>query len=412
MKLNPLALDNLPEGTHKDHVVPGLSLRVGKKRMTWVLRYVGPGSRQVTASLGHYVRGAIKGDKSLSLADARAKARSILDRVEAGVPVVAEPVQHPKEDGVTLGALIDGYEKHRIRKGGKGVKSLGEALRAIRRALADYEKLPANRFRKADWRKVVDDLADTSPQMASRLVAYFGTFWRWAVERHDMDQSLLTVSKPAAPVKRDRVLSMAELKAIYQAAGRMEGETAYGRMVQFLALIPCRLGEAQNLKFGSIIDGQWKQLPSENKAAREHRLQLPPLALSIIGEGKADQLVFPGQKQGKVISGLSKPKRELDNLSGVRDWTLHDLRRSCTSHLMELTNRDGDPLVNRDTLAALLNHTIQGADAAYMHGTLAKAKAKALTIWQSHCEKSFQLSDGNVVKLEKRSRASITIDNS
>lgn len=404
MKLNPLALDNLPEGSHRDHIVPGLSCRVGKKRMTWVLRYVGAGKVQQTDTLGHYVRGTIKGDKSMSLTDARAKARSILDRVEAGVPVVAEPIVAPKEDGLTLGQLIDKYEKARRRKGGRGVKSLDEALRSIRYALKDYLPLPARRFGKRDLRKVRDAIAETAPQSSSRFLAYAGPLWKYADEEHDFGLDLLTVSKPAAPKKRDKVLTMAELKAIYQAAGKLEGTAAnYGRMIRLLTLVPCRLGEAQNLKFGSIIDGQWKQLASENKGAREHRLQLPPLALSIIGEGRASDLVFPGQK-GTAITGLSKLKRELDALSGVKDWVVHDLRRSITTHLQELTTKDGDPLVNRDTLAALLNHTIQGADAAYMHGTLAKTKARALVIWQSHCEKSFQLSRGNVVRLEKRSR--------
>ncbi len=389
MKFTALTIDKLPEGTHKDFDVPGLALRVGKKRRTWVLRYVGAGKKQETDVIGHYVPRAPEGSTSMGLAAARAKAKEILARVDAGVPVAPEPVQHPKEAGETLEKLIDDYEKARLLKGGKGMKTLPEALRTIRRVLKPYLALPARQFSKADLRKVRDELAETAPQMSSRFIAYFGTFWRWAMDDKDMEHDLTLVKKTVAPIVRERVLSEREIRKIWHASFEMESDEGkvYGRLVRFLLCVPVRISEGRFLVHGKIIDGGWTQEAADNKAARKHRLMLPALALEQLGTGKADELCFEGKVEARPIGGISKFKAELDKLSGVKEWRHHDARRSISSYLQDLTDEDGEPLVVQDTITALLNHGIKGADKNYLHGKMLKAKGRALGIWETELRK-------------------------
>ena len=96
---------------------------------------------------------------------------------------------------------------------------------------------------------------------------------------------------------------------------------------------------------------------------------LPPLALSLIGQGTAQELVFAG-RSGK-LSGYSKMKAELDKVSGVTGWVLHDLRRSAASRMQGL----GIP---NHIVQAVLNHAVPGVGGVYLQDELERQKAEAL----------------------------------
>lgn len=407
-KLSAASLDSLPEGTHKDHIVPGLSLRVGKKRRAWVLRYVGQGGKQETDTIGHYVPRAPEGSPSIGLAAAREKARAVLDRVEAGVAVAAEPVVHPKS-AMTLGMLIDEYEKMKRAKGGKGIKSLDEALRTVRRCCADYLDLPAKAFSKSDLKAARDKAAKGvrkrngkvgSPQMADRFMDYLSPILNWAAKEDHIEMNLVAVTHKVGPglVKRKRVLTEDEIRAIWAATFRLEGREAlaYGRLCRFLLIVAQRKMEAALLKHGDIIDGRWKQGEEDNKSAREHMLKLPPLALDQLGSGKADELCFPGRIDGKPLGGFSKFKTELDELSGVSNWVHHDLRRTATTSMQNMTDAEGNPLISRDVISAVMNHAVEGADGHYLHGTMNKAKSRALELWAGKLESILKNKSANL----------------
>lgn len=396
MKLTAAALDTLPEGEHTDHVVLGLTFDVGKKRRRWFLRYRIAG-KQMKPTLGYYVPRAPEGSDSMGLAAARAAAREMLGRVEAGVPVAEEKPAHPKEGGKTLATVIDDYEKMKRAKG-KGVKSLDEALRTVRRGLTDYLDLPAKQFSKADLRKARDKMAKGvrkrkgkvgAPQLADRFLSYLSPILTWAAKEDFIEMNLVAVTHKTGPglVRRKRVLSPDEMRAIWDACPKMESAEgkAYGRLVRYLMVVPCRISEAAAIKHGTIIDGRWRQTEEENKSAREHLLRLPQLALDQLGTGTAGEWAFPGRrpngKAGGKLSGFSRFKTELDGLCGVSEWVHHDLRRSITTTLQDMVDADDMPLFSRDVISALMNHAIDGADGHYLHGTMAKAKAKALEVW-------------------------------
>ena len=85
-KLTAAAVPRLPEGEWWDAILPGLILRVGKKRRSWSVRYHAGGSYPRTP-LGHF--------PAVELADARDAARRLIERADRGVPVeVSAP--HPR----------------------------------------------------------------------------------------------------------------------------------------------------------------------------------------------------------------------------------------------------------------------------------------------------------------------------
>ena len=363
-KLTTLAIPTLSPGEWYDSVLPGLILRVGTRRRTWSFRYRAGGSYQ-RKPLGHY--------PVMLLADAREAARSMAERVDSGA-MPEPPAPHPRSpDALSLGHLLDRYEQMRLREGQR-IKSLPKQMRLLRHQLRSYLGLRADQFSKADLRAVRNELveAGTAPT-ANRMLATLGPALRWAAEEDLVEINFVTAIRRTPGAKRKRVLTKAEIRAIWQACDKLgsgEVPTNYGRMVRFLLITAQRRDEAAALRRGHILNGVWRQ--AENKASRPHSLPLPPLALTLVGRGGARDYVFAG-RTGKIGS-FSMLKRQLDQASGVADWRLHDLRRTAASSMQELGIRN-------DIVSAVLNHALPGVTAVYLRAELERQKAEALAIW-------------------------------
>ena len=134
IKLTAVVIPTLPQGNYADVLCPGLNLRIGTKRKTWSV-YHRAGGRLRQSKLGYF--------PSLGLADARKAAGELVERVQAGAPPPpSEP--HPSSR-LSLDGLIDRYEAHRRRKGGRGTKTLDHGLRVVRNGLKGYLALPPHR---------------------------------------------------------------------------------------------------------------------------------------------------------------------------------------------------------------------------------------------------------------------------
>lgn len=363
-KLTTLTIPTLAPGEWYDSVLPGLILRVGARRRTWSFRYHAGGSYH-RKPLGHY--------PVMPLADAREAARSMVERIDSGAaPVPLAP--HPRSpDALTLGSLLDRYETIRLREGQR-IKSLPKQMRLLRHHLRPYLGLRADQFSKADLRAVRNDLVEAGTMAtANRMLATLGPALRWAAEEDLIESNFVTAIRRTPGVKRDRVLTKTEIKAICQASGKLgrgEVPTNYGRMVRFLLVTAQRRDEAAALRHGHILNDVWRQ--SENKASRPHSLPLPPLALALVGTGEARNFVFAGRR-GKIGS-FSMLKRQLDQASGVTGWRLHDLRRTAATNMQELGIRN-------EVVQAILNHAVPGVGGVYLRSELEKEKADALAKW-------------------------------
>jgi integrase len=211
--------------------------------------------------------------------------------------------------------------------------------------------------------------------------AYVSPILRWAESEelipHDFSRSVIRVG---SEVKRERILTHAEIKAIWNAAGGLTGIGAsYGRLVRFLLLSGARRMEGATLRHGDVLDGTWRLKAADNKSGRPHRLKLPPPALELVGTGEARELAFAGDSGG-VLSGFSKFKAALDKASGVHGWRLHDLRRTFASGLQELG-------VDQITIHACLNHQLPGLSGVYLRAELEAAKAAAVRDWSAELQR-------------------------
>jgi len=363
-KLSALAIPTLPPGAWPDAIVPGLTLRVGAKRRTWTYRFRRGGANP-RLTLGHH--------PAMGLAEARDAARKASERIDAGAPAPA-PAPHPRSaSALTLAALIDRYEALR-RAEGQRIKTLDDAMRTLRENLKPWLGMPAAEFGKADLRAARDAIVERgSVIQGNRLLAYLGPVLRWAAQEDLIAVNFVPAIRRAPERKREKTLSDREVAAVWRGCDKLDDSLAsrnYGRLVRFLLITAQRRDEAASLRYGDIVKGVWRQ--QENKSDRPHSLALPPLALSLVGKGEPDALVFPGLN-GK-ISGFSKLKRALDAASGIKDWRLHDLRRTAASN-MQTTG------VPNHIVQAVLNHAVPGVGGVYLKSELEEQKAAALAAW-------------------------------
>src|SRR5258708_23226852 len=80
------------------------------------------------------------------------------------------------------------------------------------------------------------------------------------------------------------------------------------------------------------------------------------------------------------FQGFSSAKREIDELSGVTGWRLHDLRRTCVSGMARLG-------IAPHVADKILNHqagTISGVAAVYQRHDFLVERQEALNRWAGH----------------------------
>ena len=206
--LTALALPSLPEGEYWDTVSSGLVFRVGAKRRSWAVRHRVNGS---------YRRDPLGTFPAMSLAEARNGAAVIIERAQAGVSPPA-PAPHPTSAGIlTLGTLIDRYEAMRIKEGSR-IKSLDKAMATLRRELKPHLKLPAKSLGKADIRAVRDAIqARGADAAAAGFLRVLGPVLKWAATEDLIEINPAPLVRKPAVASRERVLTDAELRAIWKA---------------------------------------------------------------------------------------------------------------------------------------------------------------------------------------------------
>ncbi len=373
-KLNALNLGKLPEGTYRDHLLPGLEFRVRKRRRVWNAR---PGG-DTRIPLGFFVDG---GPDTMGLAEAREACRALMLRRDQGVPLNAPVVTAPGQ-GITLGQLFDKYEIKRGRSGYR-IKSLPRSMATLRRGFAKWLNLPVAKLTKRDLKDARDliSLEGKKIRIGEKLLELVQPVLSWAVEEGWLDHNPAKDIKRQPSNKRQRVLSETEIKLIWQALPavfkgkeRTGSWDSYVRLIRFLIVTGTRLDEAVSLTYGKILDGVWTQRPEDNKSNRQFKVTLPPLARELVGQGEPRALVFPAWDGGKLNSH-AYVKERLDELTGIEDWVFHDFRRSLASHLSE---RD---LASEGDIDLLLNHGRRGVLGVYQRAPREKQKAAALQAW-------------------------------
>jgi integrase len=353
-----------------DRGVVGLSLRVTSNGVkTFSLKYRNTRGKEKRIKLGRY--------PELSLADARAAAMEYRARIARGEdPAADKKVPEPEER--TVSSLIDEFVKRHasFNKSGK------ETERILRREVEPgFGSRDFASISKADMIGLIETIADRgAPILARNTLAAVRKMFNWAVSRDLLDHSPCDrVKAPGKAPKRERALSTDEMRVVWKAARQIDWP--FGPLIQLLMLTGQRRSEIANLRWSWIDEGaRLIAFPATvMKNGQEHLLPMSPAVVKIIQdlprfEGE-DRLFRSRSNASKnVVSGFSKTKRNLDELSGVSDWVLHDIRRTVATQMNALGVQD-------TTVDRVLSHVIPGVSGVYNKHKYLDEKRDAMERW-------------------------------
>jgi integrase len=337
-----------------DEKATGLALRVGKNRKTWCLHTTKDGVRG-RETIGHY--------PAMSLAAAR--------RVALEGPSEATMFKIVAEDWLTREAGM-------VRNGDK--VTFNGTLRRPEERLSVFERLvypalgdrPIEQIKRSEITAMLDDIADENgPVMADRTLAYVRRVMNWHATRVDDFRPPIVAGMArtkASELERDRILTDAEIKAVWNAEPASAGLTVFHRYLKFLLLTALRRNEASE-GHHKELNGVWIIPAARMKSKLDFVVPLTKPALALIGGHKG--YWFSTDGGATPISGFSKFKAAFDKACGVKDWTLHDLRRSARS----LMSRAG---VVPDIAERCLAHKIGGVRGVYDRYAYLEEKREAL----------------------------------
>jgi integrase len=349
---------------HKDEgpgYVQGLRLRVGTSgKKSWIVR-ARAGDKLINKKLGSY--------PAMRLAAARKSAAGLLEALARDGST--EAVDR------TFGAVADAWIE-------KVAKPKNSSWRLQERRL-EMHVLPHWRDRKiaglsrADVRDLLDGVeGDVLP---GRVFAIIKTVFRYALSRDWIDSSPVEgIGRPTTDTARDRVLSMEELVAIWNAAGLLG--FPFGQYIRALALTAQRRTEVAAMRWSDVdlAAATWIIPAKETKSHRSHLVPLSEPVVTMLKDlPRLGDFVFTHDGETHV-SGYAKAKARLDafiGASGVKTspWRFHDLRRTAATHMVRLG-------VSEEVVGRVLNHAPKGVTAkVYALHTYAPEKRNALDRW-------------------------------
>ena len=379
IRLTKSAIDALPtpksDTVYWDAGFPGFGVKVtpkGRKVFIVLYRTAGAGSKLRKYTVGPYGH--------VTLHQARVAAQKVFAAKLEGRDLAAEKRESKRR--VVADRVEDLLEnfiaQYLVRN-----RSAGEIARLLRREVGmAWNGKSIHEISKRDVVEVISAIEQRgAPIAANKALKSIKTFLRWCVGRAIIDQSPAEgVPLPAKEVARDRVLDDPELAQVILAARKMGGP--YGGMVELLALTGQRRGEVAGLTWQELNLEQrvWTIPKSRTKNAKAHVVHLSEQSMAALR--RADQrgsLVF-SLLGTKPFQEFNSAKSLLDQLSGVRGWRLHDLRRTSVSGMARLG-------VAPHVADKILNHqsgTISGVAAVYQRHEFLAERRTALDLWGAH----------------------------
>lgn len=391
-----------------DKVVAGLRIRVGTSGTKTFIVRKRIGGRVANVTVGRFH------DSRFTLADARKKARTLLNDIEGGGDPRAETRKVTGAGKGTIRALFGDYMKAKV-----GRRSIGEIERIFERyVLPEIGDRLADGVTRADVTRLIDRVAmggaKPTPVMARAVAAQLSAFYSWAMPRlHRLEVNpCRDAGKPDKPKARERVLSNDELEALWTV---LEGEGwPWGPAIKLLVLTGQRRDEvfsADRAEFD--LEAKLWTIPADRaKNGKAHLVPLSSAAVEIFEtvpaiDGSAK--LFPSradpergasgfsralaritEDMAKVLSGNATEPAKIDH------FTLHDLRRTMATGLQRLG-------VRLEVTEAVLNHvsgTRGGLAGVYQRHDFLEEKRHALDAWAADVKRIVTANErGNVVTL-------------
>ena len=386
-----------------DVELPGFGCRVrsGGKRVarSWLVQYRANGLQR---------REALGDIRKVRIEDGRRAARKIFAQLELHIDPSAEKKAArtaAAAASLTVGAVADRYLV--VKRPTLRPNTYAQAVSYLTDHWRPFHDRPLDSIERKHVAAQVQELVQTRGKIAAaRARGQLSALYSWAIGEGLCERNpIIGTNAPDKGVKsRDRVLGEDELKAIWGACR----DDDFSRIVQLLMLTGCRRDEIGDLEFSEIdFDTGMLVIPGRRiKNGRELRLKLPAIALDILRmvrrrEGCAHLFGTPGKGFTSWSNGMRLfLARMADAGTRLPHWTLHDLRRSVATHMV-----DDEIGIQPHIVEALLNHVSghkRGVAGIYNRASHPREIARALDMWADHLGALVRGIKKKVVRLPQR----------
>jgi integrase len=200
----------------------------------------------------------------------------------------------------------------------------------------------------------------------------------WAIASGYTEANVVSGTEGYSTPKRERVLRNAELCAIWAATA---APVDFHTIVRLCLWTGTRRSEPGGMADTELDGNVWTVPGVRTKNGRALVLPLPRQAVAALAawprvDGR-DRLFGRGRTG---FQGWSNAKERLDAASGVRDWGLHDLRRTVETRLAGLG-------VPKEISNRVLNHAAGPITEAYDRHSYLPEKAAALQRWADELDR-------------------------
>jgi integrase len=393
----------------RDTEVPGLRVRVmpsGERSFVLLARFTRD---------GHPTRRAIGSYPIMTLADARATAIEWKRQIGAGIDPVAEAERRHREaerkQAGSFAAVAEAFIKHCHDKKLRTAALMEHDLRKT--FITAWGSRPITDIQPEHIKHIIRQAADRGAKyQAHSDFTLIRRVFNWSrgnlILQNNPCDPLSPTDLIGAREPREHILTDAELRAFWCAAGRMK--YPHHQLYKLLVLTGLRLGE--------VCGARWSEFDLEKRvwvipAARMKKTRsgakpfMVPLTVAMMDVLQDKD--FPHFNSGDCLfsftfgktpvqpHSFSNVKEQLDTLmreeldGSLSDFVNHDIRRTVRSHLSALR-------IAEEVREAVLAHTRGGIKRVYdQHDYLAE-KLEALTLWNARLRSIVDPPPANVVK--------------
>lgn len=375
--------------------VAGLNLQITPSgARSWLLRTV-VGDRRREIGLGGY--------PTVTLGQARARAREALDAIRRGVDPVEErkaakaSLVAARKRGLTFGEALSRYADAKL--GEHKDRERWQSMLAIHAAPHIGDMLVQD-IAAQDVLRVLQPLWVTKAETARKLRSRIEAVLSWATvagHRTGDNPARWTgnlkelLPKQTATVVNQPALSLADSPAWF-AALRERGGTA-ARALEFLTLCAARSGEVRGATWQELdLDaGLWTIAARRMKAGREHRVPLTAEAVALLRalprfEGVTYVFAAPrgGMLSDMTLSAVMRRMQETEEKEGRSGWLDPRSGRPAVPHGLRSTFRDwtAERGYDRDMAEIALAHSV-GSDVerAYRRSDMLERRRAMMAAW-------------------------------
>lgn len=360
-----------------DEQMPGFGFRLrlgagGRVMSSWCVQYKKAGtSRRLLLGSGEVLKAE----------QARTMAKRALGQIANGADPQADRQDRRDRDAHTFRSTVNDFLEIKERE----VRP--RSFYEMRRYLTDkayfgpLHSLALDQIGRKDVASRLNRITlDHSAIVCGRARSQLSGLFAWALTQGLCDANpVIGTARPKNGKPRERVLSDAELAAIWKACG----DDDHGKVVRLLILTGCRRQEVGGLCWSEINreQGVWTLPAARSKNKTAHTLPVLPMMSSILEAvphmAGRDQLFG---LRGAGFSGWQRGKTALDARLDLAAWTLHDIRRTVATRMADIGTMP-------HIVEQILNHQSGhkgGIAGIYNRSSYEREVRTALATWHDH----------------------------